>query len=272
MDRATTATWVAWDSAHQPPRAWVVTPGQGASPAQSAPDLASAQALAPGADLLTFADFDTAAQPVPAKPAELAVTTDPAEPGLFRLPSLSQNRPLGRLTAAPCRIDGFLALNPNWDGVLCLPGHQQTDWVLVSAAEVVSFVSFATVPLLTALCPEALTGGELDAAQLTSSLEDVTSKPETLAQRLSEVRIAQAIGALTPEQSNARAWGAVLGAELAAARPYWLGQAVALLAPEGLVKPYQTALTAQYVPLTQTDEARMTLEGFLRARARQMRS
>lgn len=271
MDSATTATWVAWDSEHQPPRAWVVTPGQGASPAQSAADVTRARALAPGADLLTFADLKTAAQPVPAKPADLAVVAEPANPGLFRLPSLSQSRPLGRLTGATCRIDGFLSLNPNWDGVLCLPGYRQTDWVLVSAAEVVSFVSFATLPLLAALCPEALLGGDFDQAEMTAALEEVISKPETLAQRLCEVRLAQAIGALTTEQCRARAWGAVLGVELAATRPYWLGQPVALLAPEGLAKPYQAALTAQYVPVTQTDEARMTLEGFLRARARQMR-
>ena len=271
MDSATTATWVAWDSEHQPPRAWVVTPGKGASPAQNAPDEANARSLAPGADLLTFADLKTATQPVPAKPADLAVVADPANPGLFRLPSLSQSRPLGRLAGATCRIDGFLSLNPNWDGVLCLPGDGQTDWVLVSAAEVVSFISFATVPLLAALCPEALQGSDFDPTEMTSALEEVTSKPETLAQRLSEVRLAQAIGALTTEQCRARAWGAALGAELAAARPYWLGQPVALLAPSRLTAPYQTALAAQYVPVTQTDEARMTLEGFLRARTRQMR-
>ena len=55
--------------------------------------------------------------------------------------------------------------------------------------------------------------------------------------------------------------------ELAAARPYWLGQNVAVLGADGIADAYQTALEAQSVPVLRADADRMTLEGLKAARA-----
>ena len=41
------------------------------------------------------------------------------------------------------QIAGFLALNPKFDGVICLPGTH-TKWVHISAGEIVSFRTFMT--------------------------------------------------------------------------------------------------------------------------------
>ena len=54
--------------------------------------------------------------------------------------------------------------------------------------------------------------------------------------------------------------------ELAAAKPYWLGQNVALLGASGLVAHYRTALEAQGLPVLIADADRMTLEGLKSAR------
>ena len=58
-----------------------------------------------------------------------------------------------------------------------------------------------------------------------------------------------------------------LGMELAATKPYWLGQSVAVLGASSIAAPYRAALEAQSVPVTLADAERMTLEGLKAAYA-----
>ena len=55
--------------------------------------------------------------------------------------------------------------------------------------------------------------------------------------------------------------GLLVGAELAAAKPYWLGQNIAIIGGEAVSKPYITGLAAQGVVATHADGAEMTLAG-----------
>ncbi|OIQ32567.1 MAG: hypothetical protein BM562_04705 [Alphaproteobacteria bacterium MedPE-SWcel] len=268
MDRQTEA-WTAFDAEHFPPRAWRMVGTTPQSAAVEVPDLDAALALGAGDDLLTFADEATAAQTVPAKPAELAVTMSTVrDQRIFTLAGLRQQRPFGRLQGAAGRIGGFLSLNKEWDGVICLPGHHATHWVQISAEEVVSFVSFATLPVVNALCPADRPRDALDEAALVETLHDVLSKPESLALRIAEAQTMRRAGVISDAVARGQIWGAALGAELAASRPYWLGQNLALIAPAALAAPYRAALISQHIPVTETDEARMTLAGFVQARSR----
>jgi phosphonate metabolism protein PhnN/1,5-bisphosphokinase (PRPP-forming) len=58
-------------------------------------------------------------------------------------PGLRQGKPADVMRGEETQIAGFLALNPNWDGVICLPGTH-SKWVHISAGEVVSFQTFLT--------------------------------------------------------------------------------------------------------------------------------
>ncbi|TNJ42110.1 2-dehydro-3-deoxygalactonokinase [Phaeobacter sp. B1627] len=272
MDHQTEA-WIAFDADHFPPRAWRMVGATPQSAALEVRDLAAAVALAPEDDLLTFAEDATAALPVPAKPTDLPVTmSEDQAHRIYRLGAMQQSRPFGRLQGAAGRISGFLSLNKDWDGVICLPGRHYTHWVQISAEEVVSFISFATLPLVSTFCPtDCPTGGSpssVDEAALVAALQDVLSRPETLALRLAEARSMTQAGATSDAAARGQIWGAALGAELAASRPYWLGQNLALIAPAALAAPYRAALLSQHMPVTETDEARMTLAGFLQARSR----
>jgi 2-dehydro-3-deoxygalactonokinase len=59
--------------------------------------------------------------------------------------------------------------------------------------------------------------------------------------------------------------GYLIGAELAAARPYWLGQNVALIGTETLNAAYRDAIAGQGVPCTQATGSEMTRAGLLAA-------
>jgi 2-keto-3-deoxy-galactonokinase len=149
------------------------------------------------------------------------------------LPGLTQDNP-------PDCLDGWVRLLliglGNHDGIACVMTPTLAHWVHLSAGEAVSCQSFLTPRLATALgaAPEA------DA----QALADTLSRPERLAAHLRGAQVQGARAALT---------GHLLGAELAAARPYWLGQSVTLVGPAPDTAPRATALAAQGVPVAQAD-------------------
>ena len=255
--------WVAIDATQSRMRAW---PMQGASPGAvqqmagaTVADLAArcgASATTPVVSCgLTWAPL----VPVPASPAALAPAADPGAPAHAMIPGLSQASPAGWMRGGETRISGYLSLNPNWDGVVCLPGPR-SHWAQVSAGEVVSFQSFLTGDLHAALraTPSLQTDPQTDgwdATAFDAGLDEALSRPERLAALLA-----------APGGGNAsRLWGLLIGAELAAARRYWLGQNLAVIGDDDANMPYIRALESQGVPVTRTDDTRMVLAGLIAA-------
>ena len=98
-------------------------------------------------------------------------------------PGLSQAAPADVMRGEETQIAGFLALNPGFDGVLCLPGTH-TKWVRVSAGEVVSFQTFMTGELFALLgahrcCATRVAGEGWDEAAFADAVDDAMSRPET---------------------------------------------------------------------------------------------
>ncbi|MDK3019182.1 2-dehydro-3-deoxygalactonokinase [Pseudodonghicola flavimaris] len=234
------------------------------------PDAATAPALicglAPGPRCTPVA--------IPAKPEELLPLP---LPGLnaSAVPPLTQRSPFGIMVGMTARIAGFFALNPNWDGVLCLPGPE-THWVQVSAREVVSFQSALSGTLTRTLShaipglPDASAGG-WDKDSFLDALDTTLSRPERLASGLAVLAAEAALGQLDSGAAPARLTGLTIGAELAAARPYWLGQQVALLGEPADIRPYVLALERQGVPCLQADPVRLGLAGLTALRRRMAR-
>ena len=150
--------------------------------------------------------------------------------------------PLDGLPAvARLRLLGFQTLNPNWDGVAIVVGPDRTVWATLSAGEVIHVQGAVTGRLATALdCAEAATDG----------VDMALSRPERLAMLLD--------AAETPGERL----GALIGAELAAAKPLWLGQQAVLIGASPLRAAYLGALKGLYVPVTETMEDALTREGF----------
>lgn len=189
-----------------------------------------------------------------------AVAIDP-QITLHPLPGLAQDRPADLIDAAAVRIAGHLARHPDFDGVLCLPGRP-TAWAHLSAGEIVSFRSFLTGELLSALTasmPDGSTG-------FAEAVQDTLSRPAGLAGELSSVRARLAMDRIAAPEAHARMAGLLIGAELAAARPWWLGQPVTLIGEGWLADRYAEALTAQGVTPAIVDPTRAALDGFRAAR------
>jgi 2-dehydro-3-deoxygalactonokinase len=71
---------------------------------------------------------------------------------------------------------------------------------------------------------------------------------------------------LTPDAARARLSGLLIGIELAAAKPYWLGQDVVLVGSESLTASYARALSAQGLSAKRLDATACTLSGLATAR------
>jgi 2-dehydro-3-deoxygalactonokinase len=99
------------------------------------------------------------------------------------------------------------------------------------------------------------------------AVEDTLSRPERMAARLFGLRAEALIAGLSPERARARLSGLLIGAELAAARPYWLGREVVLIGAAGPTRAYAAALALTGLTPRILSATEMTLAGLAAARA-----
>ena len=214
--------------------------------------------------------------PVPCLPpvgAGAVVAT--RHPGLrLRLiPGVAQNRPADIMHGDETRIAGFLRINPKFDGTLCLPGARSA-WAQISAGEIVSFQTFLTGELHRTLTRHSLlsptlagdAGADFDSAAFAEGVDQGRNHPEKLLARLSGLVAEDHADGLPPSAARARLSGLLIGAELAGARPYWLGAEIAVIAEPALGQLYVTALRAQSAPALAIDREAATLAGLIAAR------
>ena len=181
------------------------------------------------------------------------------------LPGVKQDSPADVMRGEETQVAGFLTLNPGWDGVICLPGTH-TKWVHVSAGEIVSFRTFLTGEMFALLAGQSVlrhsvAGDGWDDAAFADAVDKALGRPAGVAADLFALRAEALLAGLAPETARARLSGLLIGMELAASKPYWLGQQVAIIGARGIGGAYRAALEAQGVPVTITDSDRMTLEG-----------
>lgn len=180
-------------------------------------------------------------------------------------PGLRQNAPADVMRGEETQIAGALALMPGFDGVMCLPGTH-SKWVHVSAGEVVSFQTFMTGELFALLTTQSVLRHSIapdgfDDAAFDAGLSDALSRPERIAARLFTLRAEGLLADASPTSARSRLSGLLIGVELAAAKPYWLGQPVTLIGAETLCSHYARALMAQGLTPSTLSAADCTLAG-----------
>ncbi|ABG32393.1 2-keto-3-deoxy-galactonokinase [Roseobacter denitrificans] len=178
---------------------------------------------------------------------------------------LSQTAPPDVMRGEETQIAGFLSLNPKWDGVLCMPGTH-TKWVHLSAGEVVSFQTFMTGEIFALLSESSVLRHSVvpdtwDGSAFQDAVADSLSHPERMAAKLFALRAGDLLKLNDQGSARAALSGYLIGMEIAATRPYWLGQNLAILGMGAQAQAYQGALSAQGVPATMVDTERATLAG-----------
>jgi 2-dehydro-3-deoxygalactonokinase len=186
------------------------------------------------------------------------------------LPGIKQITPPDVMRGEETQIAGFLQGNPDFDGVICLPGTH-TKWVHISAQEIVSFQTFMTGEMFALLSKQSVlrhsVGSDgFDQSAFDAAVADAMDRPQLLASKLFGLRAGSLVADLDPLTARSRLSGLLIGAELAGARPYWLGQNVAIIGDSAVAEPYRLGLAAQGVNASTFDVADLTLRGLSAAR------
>ncbi|MEM9580508.1 MAG: 2-dehydro-3-deoxygalactonokinase, partial [Pseudomonadota bacterium] len=140
--------------------------------------------------------------------------------------------------------------------------------------EIVSFRTFMSGELFQTLGAHTVlrhslsasgTDPDMDLGAFDAAVSDTLSRPETLAGALFTLRAADLLTGQSATVTRARLSGALIGAELAAAKPYWLGQRVAIVGSDAVSALYGRALAAQGVTSERCDAGAITRAGLISA-------
>ena len=186
------------------------------------------------------------------------------------VPGLSQSKPADVMRGEETQIAGVIALNPQFDGVICLPGTH-SKWAHVSAGEVVSFQTFMTGEMFALLSKQSvlrhgMVDGKIDLIAFDDGVAEGIARPEKIMARLFSLRAEGLLNGLGADSAFSRLSGLLIGAELAAAKPYWLGQAVRLVGAPNLSANYARALKAQGVGAEILDDTACSIAGLTAAK------
>ena len=130
-------------------------------------------------------------------------------------------------------IAGFLKLMPDYDGVLCIVSDQ-TDWVRISAGE----ACYAQTDLTRSLCASQAAGTD-DEGALRDGFDITNGRSSRLGAEMAVIAASAAVGASI---SDSHTLGLALGAEFSAAKAFWLGENVTVMADGPLASAYRLML------------------------------
>ncbi|WP_282568962.1 2-dehydro-3-deoxygalactonokinase [Aliiroseovarius sp. S2029] len=188
---------------------------------------------------------------------------------LSLLPGVKQAAPPDLMRGEEMQVAGLLTFDPNFDGILCLPGPQMK-WVHISAGEIVSFRTFMTGELFDLLSRDTMLRSAMNAegwdhAVFEQTLSETLVRPADLAAKIFSVYADIELNARSADVARGRLLAVLIGAELAAAKPYWLGQNVAIPADAPMAAAYATALEAQGVAVRHLNDVNLELSGLIAA-------
>ncbi|MDO5640876.1 MAG: 2-dehydro-3-deoxygalactonokinase [Paracoccus sp. (in: a-proteobacteria)] len=194
--------------------------------------------------------------PCPALPELTPVPGDPGGRPVLIAGGVMQPDPPDVMRGEETQIAGVLAARPDFDGVICLPGTH-TKWARISAGETCHFQTTMTGELFALISRQSvlrhsMTGDAPDPANpgFTQALATALSQPHQGWARLFRLRAAGLVGGAGPMGTDAGGAdaalsGLLLGLDLGAARPYWLGQQVLIIGSPRLSALYAAALHQQ---------------------------
>ncbi len=212
-------------------------------------------------------------RPVPCKllqDAQLtrAETSDPRIE-VFILPGLSQDTPADVMRGEETQVAGFLASEPGYCGVVCLPGTH-TKWVSVDNGIVGAFQTFITGELFKLLAQHSILrhsvseAGE-DPEAFMGAAKKAAEHPESIALKLFGLRATSLLNDPEPRVARAQLSGMIIGHEIGAARKIWSGLPVAIIGTSKLASLYHAVLDAEGADTRLIDTKFATLSGLAMA-------
>jgi 2-dehydro-3-deoxygalactonokinase len=180
-------------------------------------------------------------------------------------PGIKQEAPPDVMRGEETQIAGLLALQPDFEGVVCLPGTH-SKWVRVSAAVIQSFQTFLTGELFALLARESVLRHSVDVdgwdedAFLKASAVGLAA-PEAISAKLFSIRAESLLHQVSGASARSRLSGYLIAWELAATRPLWTDGEVAIIGATDLAEVYASGLRAAGASATVHPGETLTLAG-----------
>ena len=189
---------------------------------------------------------------------------------VYILPGIKHLNPPDVMRGEETQIAGFLAQNPNFNGVLCLPGTH-CKWVRILDGQIVSFKTVMTGELFALITEQSLLrhgmDNNWDGTAFHEAVFDTLSYPERLVERLFQIRANNLLNGLGSGCARAQVSGYLIGAELAATKSYWQAKEVVVIGATRLAPCYLAALRAQRVTTRAVDGESLVLDGLIVAKS-----
>lgn len=188
------------------------------------------------------------------------------------VPGLCQEAPADVMRGEETQIAGFLASEPGFSGVICLPGTH-AKWVRVENGQVSGFHSFMTGELYAlfrqhSLLRHAMGEEAWEEAAFSAGLQAVMAAPDKLAAQFFPLRAETLLHGLSPGGVQARLSGLLIGAELAALEKDWRQAARVIIGAGPQARLYARALQTVGVAAKVVSGEDMVLAGLAAARSR----
>ncbi|WP_319518654.1 2-dehydro-3-deoxygalactonokinase [uncultured Martelella sp.] len=222
-----------------------------------------------------WAEAGYCAVPGPPPGADQSIRVPATSPDLkvFILPGMCQQDPPDVMRGEETQAAGFLAMTPDFDGILCMPGTH-CKWVRCAEGTVKSFKTTMTGEVFSLLrdhsvLHQALAGPAWDMASFDQAAETAAENPGQALTNLFSIRADRLLNAA--QTGPAQLSGMLIGAEVAALHELWSRRPVALIGSERLADLYARVLTARGAEVQRIDAEAVTLRG-LKAAYEQLRN
>ena len=195
----------------------------------------------------------------------IQVKTDDQRISVSIVPGIMQKSPPDVMRGEETQIAGYLSKNPDFDGIICLPGTH-TKWAHISANEIVSFKTFMTGEIFLSLSERSILktsvqSNDFDSTSFLEAFEDTYSNPASLSSKLFGLRAADLLENTSTKFLKSKLSGYLIGCELAGAKSYWLGQNIIMIGNNDLCILYQKALKKLGINTTIESTQNVTLNG-----------
>jgi 2-dehydro-3-deoxygalactonokinase len=181
------------------------------------------------------------------------------------VPGIMQNSPPDVMRGEETQIAGYLSKNPDFNGIICLPGTH-TKWAHISAGEIVSFKTFMTGEIFLSLSEHSILkssvqSNDFDQVSFLEAFDNTYSNPALLSSKLFGLRAADLLENISAKILKSKLSGYLIGSELAGAKSYWLGQNIVLIGNNDLCILYDKALKELGSNATIENAQNVTLNG-----------
>jgi 2-dehydro-3-deoxygalactonokinase len=162
------------------------------------------------------------------------------------VPGVMQNHPADIMRGEETQIAGFINKNPDFNGVVCLPGTH-SKWVNIKEGQITSFKTFMTGELFGVISNHTLIRHSTsikgwNRESFEKGVHEGFNNPGLITSNLFSLRAESIVNDLDRDQARSTLSGLLLGVELNGAQTFWENSNVIIIGSQLLSNNYHQGL------------------------------